>query len=505
MNVAIEEMRLARSEHLDRPDPFVGAILVNRDGKILGRAHRGQFRDGEHGEYTLLERLLPSIEPSGCTLYVTLEPCSRREPPKKPCAQRIVEKGIGRVVVGILDPNPAIHRQGVTYLLEQGVRVDFFDSDLAEAIRQDNREFITHYEDAYYTAGVGGLQAPSVPPVARGRFSGPEREELRPLRGASIEDFSLEAIQQYLAAQSRSYGIPSEDLWTYFRKQGFLAGRADEERLIPTVAGILLFGKDPEPFCPSSVIRATRFRGTPQQSKTIEDVVGEEGMADIRGPLSKMVEDAIQFFRGHVRLVPRIDVPRRAAVPEYPEKVIRELLVNALVHRSYVEGRYVVFDMFSDRIVVASPGRLLAPLTIDDFRTPVRVRVVHRNPWIADAFSRLELMELRGFGIPTIYEELKKHGLRAPEFREELEYLVVTVYGAEGGVLVGDEAQRLLTDRQKQMVHHVRVHGRITSRECEKMFRVKRETANQDFRRLIDLGVFERRGAGRATYYVLAG
>jgi len=114
-------------------------------------------------------------------------------------------------------------------------------------------------------------------------------------------------------------------------------------------------------------------------------------------------------------------------------------------------------------------------------------------------------MELRGFGIPTIYEELAKHGLPTPEFREDLEHLVVTVYGARGGVLVSEGMGKLLTERQREIFEYVQTHGRITSRECERMFGIKRETANQNFRRLIEVGVFERRGTGRATYYVLSG
>src|SRR5574341_1192625 len=122
MKATIEEMKLARAEHVDKPDPLVGAVIVSQAGKVVGRAHRGQFRDGEHSEFTLLEKLLPSVIAGGCALYVTLEPCSRRRPPKKPCAQWICERGIGRVVIGILDPNPAIHRQGVAYLLDHNVR-----------------------------------------------------------------------------------------------------------------------------------------------------------------------------------------------------------------------------------------------------------------------------------------------------------------------------------------------------------------------------------------------
>ena len=132
MEIAVEEMKLARSEHKNKIDPLVGAVLISKKGKILGRAHRGNFSAGDHAEFTLLEKLRSDKNTVGGTLYVTLEPCTKREPPKKPCAQRIVEESIGRVVIGILDPNPVIYGHGVAYLRRHGVKVDFFDKDLAE-------------------------------------------------------------------------------------------------------------------------------------------------------------------------------------------------------------------------------------------------------------------------------------------------------------------------------------------------------------------------------------
>ncbi|MFQ5792445.1 MAG: deaminase [Acidobacteriota bacterium] len=244
MKLAIEEMLLARSEHLDKPDPLVGAVLVSR-GRTVDRAHRGQFRDGEHGEYTLLERLVTNVDPSGCTLYVTLEPCSERNPPKKPCAMRIVEKGIRRVVIGMLDPYPRIHRQGVGYLLDHGVEVRFFDGDLREVIRQENQEFIAHYEQSDYSAEMAEEAAVALGEPLRRRFSGAEREETRSVRSARVEDFDADLIREYLAAQQLSHQVPSEELWRDFLKRGFVVTSLEDRVLVPTLAGILLFGKDP--------------------------------------------------------------------------------------------------------------------------------------------------------------------------------------------------------------------------------------------------------------------
>lgn len=78
MELAVKEMFESHSEHADKFDPLVGAVIVDSTGKELGRTHRGGLREGNHAEYTLLERILQSTKLDGAILYVTLEPCCTR-------------------------------------------------------------------------------------------------------------------------------------------------------------------------------------------------------------------------------------------------------------------------------------------------------------------------------------------------------------------------------------------------------------------------------------------
>jgi ATP-dependent DNA helicase RecG len=91
MQMAVEEMFNSRSEHKDKSDPLVGAVLVSSGGDVLGTAHRGALRVGDHAEYTLIERVLQNTNLEGSSLFVTLEPCVTRSPLKTPCAERIVQ------------------------------------------------------------------------------------------------------------------------------------------------------------------------------------------------------------------------------------------------------------------------------------------------------------------------------------------------------------------------------------------------------------------------------
>jgi len=142
MKLAVEEARKSKAEDV-RPHPSVGAVVV-KDGQILATAHRGELSDGDHAEFTALEKKLSDATLIGATVYATLEPCTSRNHPKVPCARRLVERKIAHVYIGMLDPNPDIQGNGVWTLRDAGIHVQFFDPDLTQELEEVNRDFIRH-------------------------------------------------------------------------------------------------------------------------------------------------------------------------------------------------------------------------------------------------------------------------------------------------------------------------------------------------------------------------
>jgi len=129
------------------PNPLVGALVV-RDGRVIGRGfHRGPGTD--HAEVAAMKEAAGPNGDSfagrlrGATMVVTLEPCSHhgRTPP---CAEALIEAGVSRVVVGIVDPWPGVNGRGIARLREAGIEVQLADEAVAYRLRRQNEPFRKH-------------------------------------------------------------------------------------------------------------------------------------------------------------------------------------------------------------------------------------------------------------------------------------------------------------------------------------------------------------------------
>jgi pyrimidine deaminase RibD-like protein len=135
-NEAIAEARKSVAED-DRLHPKVGVVIV-KDGKILAAGYRGESGKGDHGEYGALKKLT-AADVQGATVYTTLEPCSKRKPPKKSCTDRLIEGKVARVVYGMGDKHESVY--GHASLQEAGVAVAVFPDDLMQELLAINREW----------------------------------------------------------------------------------------------------------------------------------------------------------------------------------------------------------------------------------------------------------------------------------------------------------------------------------------------------------------------------
>jgi len=102
------------------PNPMVGAVLVN-NGKVVGKGyHKGPGH--LHAEAVAIKEC--GVEAAGATLYVNLEPCCHTDKRTPPCTKEIIRSGVKRVVVGMIDTNPAVNSRGISELIDAGISVD---------------------------------------------------------------------------------------------------------------------------------------------------------------------------------------------------------------------------------------------------------------------------------------------------------------------------------------------------------------------------------------------
>jgi len=162
MRMAIEEAQRCQSED-QRVHPMVG-VIVGKGQELLAHGYRGELSPGEHAEYTVLERKLGQKSVAGCTVYTTLEPCTTRNHAKIPCAERLIERKVARVVIGMLDPNPTISGKGQQTLRSANITTDFFRTELMAQVEELNRAFIRSH------------RANMIPPSVRSLREQPNKE-----------------------------------------------------------------------------------------------------------------------------------------------------------------------------------------------------------------------------------------------------------------------------------------------------------------------------------------
>lgn len=481
MQVAIEEMQKSRSEHTEKSDPLVGAVLVGNDGIQLGTAHRGGLRVGDHAEFTLIERGLGNANLEGSTLYVTLEPCTKRTAPKRPCAERIVKARVGHVFVGMTDPNPDITGRGVQYLLDNGVNVSFFDFDLAARIKEANDSFVN-----YWTNYKG-------PPTPQQEFEGASKTELDVVSHVGLDVLSSDAIRRYLKRRKINVRLPSGELWTLFKNLQYIA--EVDGRLVPTVAGVVLFASSPGDILPQCRISIEAVR----DNRTVQ--------ADFSGPLIFFRDHLDDFVKHHFKYFTEVRGLDRVSDPEYPFEAVREAAFNAVLHRDYKAGARVHISLTDKTFVVRSPGSLLEPLSLtalQEFNAPQ----YSRNPHIAVALYQLGWVEEKASGLRRMRDAMLAVGLPKPSFAHEGGYLIVTLRAdriAKRQASLSSEQLADLSARELKIIDFISRKGSATAQQCASKLRVNVTTARDDLRRLIAKKIVIRSGSGPKIIYSLAG
>ena len=251
------------------------------------------------------------------------------------------------------------------------------------------------------------------------------QDDIRPIARVTEKSMDINAVNQYIELVSEN----KPNLSKLNKDQIF-------ELMSVTVNGqysltaTLLFGLYPQAYFPQLCIIATVL---PSDDIGELGVNGERFIDNVRieGTIKDMLSQALAFVRKNIRKKTIIDpnTAERNDRTDYPMTAIREVLLNALVHRDYsihTEGMPIQLQVFPSKIVITNPGGLYGRLSLDQLG---QMQADTRNPVLATALETLDITENRYSGIPTIRREMAEYGLPMPQFEEKRGSFVVTLFG----------------------------------------------------------------------------
>ena len=254
--------------------------------------------------------------------------------------------------------------------------------------------------------------------------SGALRYGVKPVIGSSLGALDRRRLRDYFerVLKGTAPATSDDDSWaSLLRNVDLLKGSTGPPTA--TVDGVLLFGLEPKRYLPQSGIRALCFAGTDMDYAARDD----QNLAGALTPLVALdgsmlepglVDRGIEFVRRNISPVAHLEGGRRIDGWEYPLEVVRELLVNALVHRDYsIVGTDVDLLVFSDRLEVRSPGRLPNTVTPEGMRRGMRYA---RNQMLVNVMRDYGYVDARGMGVRAkVIPGMREHNGTEPELIEE--------------------------------------------------------------------------------------
>lgn len=269
--------------------------------------------------------------------------------------------------------------------------------------------------------------------------------------------------------------------------------------------GYLLLDGDMAEF-PDAAIQCAVFKGV------VRDIFITR--KEFTGPIYEQIEDAYNFVLQHIDLGSRIEGIARQDYYELPVKTIREMISNAVCHRSYLSPGKIQVALYDDRLEVTSPGMLDSEITIEKMKSGLSKI---RNRGIAAAFSYMNIVEAWGSGIPKMFREAKEYGLREPELIDMGSDFRINLYRKDAvtdqnGVIDPKERDTNDTndtkvepnDTNKEAILHIlQDNPKATQKDVVEMLGISLATVKRLMNSLQKAGKIKRKGSNRSGSWVV--
>jgi predicted HTH transcriptional regulator len=286
-----------------------------------------------------------------------------------------------------------------------------------------------------------------------------------------------------------------------------------DEKIYPTVAGMLLFPKTEYIEYDYASIKCAHFKGNSK------DIFIDK--AEFKGSIIDQIESAIKFLKSNIKLSATIGDVYREEKYEYPIPALREAIVNAVTHRNYLlKGQDIKVAVFDNRIEISSPGELPAGYSIDDIGKMDFSKL--RNVTIGRIFSELKIIEQWGRGFSNIIELCKQYENVVPEFKEELLQFKVIFWNRIIEKKVGEKVVRKggqerwlgkvvrkgsqkrwseLTQRQAEILQLIKENQKITRKMLSEKLNINPSAVQKHINKLKQKGLLKRVGPTKGGYW----
>ena len=326
------------------------------------------------------------------------------------------------------------------------------------------------------------------------------------LPDGELDEIDPDAIGEYRRLKGQTYPGAEELQWSDPELLRALrcADKDAHGVLRPTVAGVLLFGKPTglRRHFPMMRVDYIRVPG----KKWVEDPNTRFETLEIRAPLIRLVGRAVNAILDELpkAFALQPDEIHRKELPLIPTRVLREAVVNAVMHRSYRIHGAIQIIRYSNRLEIRNPGYSL--VSEERWGDPGSVT---RNPHIAAVLHEVNLAETKGSGIRVMRQLMEETGLTPPTLesdRNKDQFVATMLFhhflGPEDWKWLQSLKVPGLIDEEARSLVYVRETFTIDNATYRDLNRVDVLNASNHLRRLRDQGLLEQRGKGSATYYV---
>lgn len=332
---------------------------------------------------------------------------------------------------------------------------------------------------------------------------------------ATLEDIDQDLFTKYYLPKAVDAGIVSKNNRSV--KEWMISLRLYSKVYdCPTNAALLLFGTDPRRFMPGAYVQYVRWDGMDNASAIMNQRMFQGNLCEMLPQLDAFIDMAIV----QKRPIP-VSALREEIVCNYPKWALREILMNAIMHRDYNGNAPIKFYQYPDRIEIINHGGLYGKARPENFPTVND----YRNPAVAEGMQILGYVNMLNHGIPEVQRELEENGNGKAVFTIDR----ITVFEAklmESGKWrcavaqnssadnepserqIGDKSaikskigDKSAINREQVICEYISAHGAVSTRELCSLLNIKSSRMRDILKNLIDKKILVANGANRNRTY----